>query len=242
MGSTPGKFIITIDGPAGSGKSTLAKGIARELGIMYVNTGAMYRALALKAINNGIDPTDEEPAVKMASTTVIELCPDARSAGKCQVILDGKDVTPEISRNEVSRTASVISRHPGIREAMVRMQRETAERFCSERPGSGKPSGVVIEGRDTGTVVFPNADIKIFLEASLEERARRRMTDFEKSEQDIQKVKTEIFNRDLSDLKRPVGALKAAADAIMIDNTSWPREKTLKRVLEIIRDRISLPG
>jgi cytidylate kinase len=244
MDADPRKVIITIDGPAGSGKSTLARGLARELGITYLNTGAMYRALALKALENRIDPSDEVKSVELAASTKIDFTgPD--DSGECsEVFLDGQNVTGLITTNVVSRAASMISRHPGVREAMVRLQREIAEGQCNKKPQTApnaKINGVVIEGRDTGTVVFPDADVKIYLEASLEERAKRRLTDFHESEQNLEKVKTEIFNRDLSDLKRPVGALKPAPDAHTLDNTDWSRNKTLARALEIVRDHLAHP-
>jgi cytidylate kinase len=235
--------IITIDGPAGSGKSTLARGLARELGITYLSTGATYRALALKALRRGIDPEDAEKSAELARSVKIEFHPPRSENESDRVFLDGEDVTGQLDSNDVSMAASRISKHPAVRQALIRLQRDIAEKIMAERPHDGaRFTGVVLEGRDTGTVVFPDADVKIFLDASLDERTRRRLADFDISQSNIENAKSQILSRDLSDKQREVSPLKPAPDAILIDNTNWKVEETLKRALEIVGKKISISG
>ncbi len=234
---TPDCMIIAIDGPAGSGKSTLARGLARELGLEWLNSGSTYRAIALKALMDGIDPSDETATTELVQKIDINLKSCGSDENDARVLLDGKDVTVEIRTNDVSVAASTISRHPEVREAMVELQRDIAERSCRE--GS---KGIIVEGRDIGTVVFPDADVKIYLEASLRERAQRRMSDFAPSRASLLQVKAEILSRDIRDETRRVSPLKPAPDAIRIDNTDWPVEKTLEYTLGIIREKLSMTG
>jgi len=241
MESSPSqKIIISIDGPAGSGKSTLARGLARELGITYLNTGATYRSLAIKALREGINPDNEIEAAELAATIRIEFEPAASSDVLGRVYVDGTDVSDQLERNDVSTTASRISRHPAVRKAMVELQRRMADQICHR--GSAETGndgiGVVLEGRDTGTVVFPDAVVKIFLVASLEERARRRASDFADSDMTLEEMMDEIRRRDLTDAFRSVGPLRPADDAVIIDNTGWTKEETLNRALEIVRGKI----
>jgi len=229
-------FIIAIDGPAGCGKSTLAKGLARELGLTYLDTGATYRAIALKALENHVDPYDLEATTKIAQYVLIDFLPDNTGESEGRVILDGSDVTDLIRTSEVSGAASVISKNPNVRHALVRVQRVIADRLFA----SGA-RGIAVEGRDIGTVVFPDAKVKIFLTATLDERTKRRMTDSGEDPniyRHFQDTKAEILARDINDQTREASPLKAARDAIPIDNTAWSPEETLQHVLGIVRDAI----
>ena len=237
-------IIIAIDGPAGSGKSTLARGLARSLRICHLNSGATYRALAVKAIDEGIDPTDEESANRIASSAKIEIV-SSSDKKKDRFILDGVDITDRIFLPEIGTAASKISKHKLVREKIVELQREIVEKLCDE-PESGNAAelsirGVVVEGRDIGTVVFPDARVKIYLDASLEERARRRMDDDDPGG-NLRTTMTEVLERDVSDIKRSVSPLRPAEDAVTIDNTGWPIEKTLNKALEIVREKVAEPS
>ncbi len=234
-------YIITIDGPAGSGKSTLARGLARELGITYLSTGATYRALALESLREGIDPEDEIQSAELAGSVSIEFRHTGQTDEVDRVILNGEDVTEDLSSNEVSIIASKISKHPDVRKALVKIQRKMANAaLCRQDDDSGGVPGVVLEGRDTGTVVFPDADVKFYLVATLDERAKRRMTDFDPGKATIEIAKVAILSRDISDIKREASPLVQAEDAIRLDNTGWEIEDTLSAALEIVRERLNL--
>jgi CMP/dCMP kinase len=243
MGSSPPrKVIIAIDGPAGSGKSTLARNLAIELGITYLDTGATYRALAIKALREGIDFDDEDSTSKLAHQINISFTPARPGEQSARVYLDGQDISDRLSYNEVSVAASSISRHPRVREAMVGLQRRLADAEIRaeqcEHPAN--LVGVVAEGRDIGTVVFPNATVKIFLIASLETRAKRRLPDFAGKNMTLEDVKSAIEARDQSDAGRSVGPLKQADDAISLDSTDNTREQTIMQALKIVRNKIGL--
>ena len=184
------KIIIAIDGPAGSGKSTTARLVAQKLGYTYIDTGAMYRALTLKVIESNVDPNDEDSIVKLAENTRIDLIYEN---GNLKVILDNRDVSDKIRTPEVTSLVSVVSAHPKVRDIMVKKQREL-----------GKDGGVVIDGRDIGTVVFPNADLKIFMTADVKERAKRRQKELKAQgfEIEIEKLIKEIEERDEFDSER----------------------------------------
>lgn len=220
------KIIIAIDGPAGSGKSTTARLVAQRLGYTYIDTGAMYRALTLKVIQSGIDPNDEDEVVKLAENTRIELL---YRDGDLKVFLDGEDVTEKIRSPQVTSLVSLVSAHPKVREAMVKKQREL-----------GKNGGVVMDGRDIGTVVFPEADLKIFMKADVKERARRRQKEMESHGfyVELDQIIKEIEERDKFDSTREVAPLKKAEDAIEIDTTNLTIEEqveiVLKKAYEII--------
>lgn len=220
------RIIIVIDGPAGSGKSTTARLVAQKLGYIYIDTGAMYRALTLKVINSGIDPNDEKSVAQLAENTRIELLYEN---GNLKVMLDGNDVTEKIRTPEVTSFVSIVSAHPKVREAMVKKQQEL-----------GKDGGVVMDGRDIGTVVFPNAHLKIFMTADIKERARRRQKELEAQgfKIDLEKLIYEIEERDKFDSSREVGPLKKADDAIEIDTTNLTIDEqvdfVLKKAYELI--------
>lgn len=217
----PKSLIIAIDGPAGSGKSTVSKIVAKRLGLLYIDTGAMYRALTLKAMRQGVKLEDGQALTDLARTTKIEL----KSTDSLQVLLDGSDVSVPIRTPEVTANVRYIARTPGVRQEMVKLQR-----------AMGEKSGGVLEGRDIGTVVFPDADYKFYLDASPEERAKRRLKDLVElgREAKVEDVKKDIVARDESDIKRAVGALKVAGDAIVVDTTSLSIEEVVDRLIDHI--------
>jgi CMP/dCMP kinase len=215
--SEPRRLVIAIDGPAGSGKSTIAARLAKKLGYVNLESGAMYRALALKAIENHVALDDAEALHKLAASSVIEL--EARGEGN-RVLLDGHDVSQRIREADVTLAASQVSTHPPVRHVMVGRQREL-----------GANGGVVMEGRDIGTAVFPNADVKIFLDADPTVRAERRVRqNGSTSADETQKVQAEIAARDERDRTRATSPLIPAADAAVVDTT----HKSIDRVVEEI--------
>ena len=216
------RFVIAIDGPAGSGKSTVSKRIARKLDLLYIDTGAMYRALTLKAMRQGLDLEDSSALVKLVRSARIDLKEDG---GRLGVFLDGEDVSELIRTPELTKNVKYIARVPEVRGEMVRLQRAIGER-----------AGAVLEGRDIGTVVFPDADYKFYLDADVEERARRRHKELVDSNQkvDLEEIKKDVVARDESDMKREVGALKKAEDAILIDTTNLSIDEVVEKLLSHI--------
>lgn len=214
---------IAIDGPAGAGKSTVAKAIAKQLGLFYVDTGAMYRAIAYKALRLNIPLDQEQTVVAMARETEIQL--DHSEARK--VYCDGEDVTEAIRNPEISRSVSVVAAYPKVRERLVELQRCEAER-----------GGVVMDGRDIGTYVLPQANLKIFLTASLDERAKRRWLELERSGKKlaIEEVEIDMEKRDRLDVEREVSPLVPASDAIILDTTGLTVEDIVGRILALIKD------
>lgn len=217
----PKRKIIAIDGPSGAGKSTVAKALAERLGYIYIDTGAMYRAIGWKAKKEGI-PINEESLKNLCSTTDIRL---ERVYGEMKVFVDGKDVTEEIRTPEMGMMASVVSSFQSVRERLLELQR-----------GIGRNGGIVMEGRDIGTVVFPDADIKFFLDAKIEERGKRRHLDLISRgiEADIMGVTDEIRKRDEADSTRELAPLKMAEDSLYIDST----DMTILEVLETMLKEI----
>ena len=211
-------MIIAIDGPSGAGKSTLAKRLAKELGFIYVDTGAMYRALALKVLREGVDLADDASMARLIESTKIDLQVD----GALQVLLDGADVAAEIRTPQVSQMASKASALPAVRARMLELQRDMARR-----------GNIVAEGRDIGTVVFPQAEVKIFLQASAAERARRRFAELQAAGQSVDLTETlrEIEERDKRDSERDLAPLRQADDALMIDSSSVDANQVTARVL-----------
>lgn len=218
-----GHLIVTIDGPAGAGKSTVAKGLAKQLGLSYLDTGAMYRALTLKALAKKVSLEDEQALVNLARHTDIDL---EGSAEQLKVILDGKDVSEAIRTPDVTNKTYHISQAPRVREIMVEWQR-----------AMGKRKGIVIEGRDTGTVVFPSASFKFYLDADLNVRSTRRTKELQEKGQsvDAAKMKEDIKTRDHKDMTREASPLKKADDAVFIDTTHLTIEQTVERILEHIK-------
>ncbi|WP_029519985.1 (d)CMP kinase [Persephonella sp. IF05-L8] len=220
-------MIITIDGPAGSGKSTIAKMLAKELGYTYIDTGAMYRAVALMVKRKGIDPDNPDAVVELMKKIQIDLKPAENGV---QVFLNGEDVSKEIRTEEIGKIASKIARHSEVRRILVQMQRELGL----------KAKNVVIEGRDTGTVIFPDADIKFFFTASPEVRAERRFKELKEKGLDIsyEEILKEIKERDHLDETRKDSPLRPAEDAIIIDTTGKSLSDVFQDVLKIIKDRL----
>ena len=216
-------LVIAIDGPAGSGKSTVSKLVAKSLGVTYIDTGAMYRALTLKAMRQHIDLNDEAALTALANSTNIDL---KEEAGLLKVYLDGEDVAGFIRTPELTNNVKYIARVPGVREEMVRLQRAI-----------GRRSGAALEGRDIGTVVFPDADYKFYLDADPDERARRRHKELTEAGRavDFSDIKKDVVLRDESDMKRSVGALKRASDAILIDTTKLSIDQVVDKMLSYIK-------
>lgn len=212
-------MIIAIDGPSGSGKSTLGRMLARELNLLYIDTGSMYRAVALATIGAEIDPTDAEAVAALASEADIDLEGDPESL---KVLLHGRDVTEEIRTEGVTAMSSVVSTIPGVRRAMVARQRQMGQR------------GAVLNGRDIGTVVFPDADIKFFLTAAPEERAERRFKEDVLTNSDVSLAQTmaEMIERDRRDSTRADSPLKIADDAVVIDSSGLTIDQVFARMME----------
>lgn len=222
--TTQRQLIIAIDGPAGAGKSTVAARLARKLGYVNLESGAMYRALALKAIGNDISFDDEDALVKLADKSQIRLEPTLTGN---RTVLDGKDVSARIRERDVTEGASRVSVHPKVRQWMVAHQR-----------AMGTSGGVVMEGRDIGTKVFPDADLKIFLDADPVIREQRRMAQQKIPGELAANVAAELRDRDRRDRTRAASPLVAASDAVVIDSTSMTEDDVLAQAEELVRKKL----
>ena len=213
---------IAIDGPAGAGKSTVAKIVAKQLNLFYVDTGAMYRAIAYKTLKNGVSIEDESSVCQIAKTTEVVLDHTEERIIWC----DGENVTQAIRNPEISRAVSIIAAYPGVRERLVELQRLEADR-----------GGVVMDGRDIGTHVLPEADTKIFLTATIEERARRRWMELQNSGKLIPftEVAQDMQKRDRQDTKREVSPLEPAKDAVILDTTGLNVAEIVEKIIALTR-------
>lgn len=217
---------IAIDGPAAAGKSTVAKWVARLLSYVYIDTGAMYRALTLKVLENRLDPENESAVTELLKSTKIELIPN----GSTQTVkLDGKDVSESIRTKEISNRVSLVAQHKQVREEMVKRQRALAEN-----------GGIVMDGRDIGTNVLPHAEVKIFLSASVETRAKRRHLENQKKglPSDLEQMKADIALRDKRDSERETAPLTKAKDALEINTTNLTIEQVVEKIMGIVHERI----
>ncbi len=226
--AAPDKPVIAIDGPAGSGKSTVARMTARALGFDYVDTGAMYRAITLAALRKGIDPGNASALAEIAKTSIVTFKQTAD--GSLRVDLNGKDITDGIRMPDVTANVSAVSAHAGVRQALVDRQREMADTASK---------GAVVEGRDVGTVVFPQAMLKIYLDASIEERARRRQKDMAQAgvAVDDRELVNLLKTRDKLDSSRDLSPLAKAGDAIVVDTTKMTVAETVGLVTRLAQEK-----
>lgn len=217
---------VAVDGPSGSGKSTLSRAAAKELSLVYVDTGAIYRTTALHVLRRGADPRDAAAAAALLPEVGITLSYDA--AGMQRMCLNGEDVTELIRTQEVSMAASAVSAYPAVRAFLLEMQRELARRHS-----------VIMDGRDIGTVVLPGADVKIFLTAGSEIRARRRWLELQErgTPRDWEQLLQETRERDEKDANRAESPLRPAADSVLLDTSELDFSQSLERIIEIIRER-----
>lgn len=217
-------LIIAIDGPSGSGKSTLGRMLARELGLLYIDTGSMYRAVALAVIESTVNESDDLAVGSLAERLDIDLGGDPDSL---RVSLNGKDVTDRIRAEDVTHVSSIVSTIPAVRRAMVRRQRELGKR------------GAVMNGRDIGTVVFPEADVKFYLDADIRERAERRLAEERETNQaaTYEQTLADITERDRRDKTREDSPLIAAEDAIIVDSTGMTIDDVFAKMMMIVRER-----
>jgi CMP/dCMP kinase len=224
MSDSSRKLIIAIDGPAGAGKSTIASRLARKLNYTNLESGAMYRALALRAIRSDVSFSDEAALAKLAENSRIQLEPT--STGN-RVLLDGQDVTARVRETDVTEAASRVSIHPRVREWMVARQREM-----------GAGGGVVMEGRDIGTKVFPDADVKIFLDADPVVREQRRLRQQDLKGRDAELTAAELRLRDQRDRTRATSPLAPAPDAVILDSTKMSEDEVLRKVEEAVSKKM----
>ena len=223
------RIAVAIDGPSGSGKSTLSRAAAKELSLLYVDTGAIYRTAALHTLRRGADPKDAAAVSALLPEIGIDLAYDA--GGMQRMRLNGEDVTHLIRTQEVSMAASAVSAHPAVRAFLLEMQRELARRHS-----------VIMDGRDIGTVVLPGADVKIFLTAGGEVRARRRWLELQErgTPRDWEQMLRETRERDEQDAGRAEAPLRPAEDAVLLDTSELDFAQSLERIVEIIRERTGI--
>jgi len=221
------KLTIAIDGPSGAGKSTVAKSLAKRLGYVYIDTGAMYRSVALKVKEKGISPEDRSALKELASSLHVTF---ATEGDQTHVFCDGEDITSAIRTPEISRLASFISKQKEVRKSLVQFQRKM-----------GEEGGVVLEGRDIGTVVFPDADVKFYLDADRDERVRRRYDEMIQRgmEVDFRETKEALVQRDHDDMHRTHSPLKRANDALWIDSTHRSVEEVVEEMVCLVKAKVN---
>jgi cytidylate kinase len=225
----PRRPVIAIDGPAGAGKTTAARNLASRLGLVYLDTGATFRAVALKALRSGVPLEDEEAVVALAGRSTIEFAGERLE----RILLDGEDVSQAIREQRVALASSRVAVYPELRALLVKLWRRI-----------GSEGGVVLEGRDIGTEVFPDAELKFFLDAQSEERAKRRFQEQPKAgdvDLTIERVRSELKERDDTDRNRAHSPLRRAEDAILVDTTHLTPDATLERLLAEARKRLKIP-
>ncbi len=225
--STTSPSIIAIDGPAASGKSTLGRRLADELGYLFFDTGVMYRAITWLALQRGVDVNDETAVTSLAETAQIDVASPSQEDGRaCDVLADGQDITWETRRHEVDANVSVVSAYAGVRKALSEQQRRI-----------GKRGRVVMVGRDIGTVVLPEADLKVYLDATADERARRRYDEVRARGEnpDYQEILDKVIQRDHIDSTRAVAPLRPAEDAVILDSDKLDADEVFQRVKDLCR-------
>jgi cytidylate kinase len=221
------KYVVTVDGPAGSGKSTAGRLLAQKLSYVYLDTGALYRAMALKVRTASLSPDNREKIADLCGSTAIAL---RERAGATRIVLDGEDVTELIRTPEISMLASTISAQPEVRAALLSVQRDSA-----------REGGVVAEGRDMGTVVFPGADVKFFLTASAGERSRRRWLELRDRghEVTLEEVLRDVVQRDRQDSEREIAPLRPSDDGVLVDSTGKTIDEVVEEMLGAVRRKSS---
>ena len=219
------KFAVAVDGPAGSGKSTVAKEIAKALGILYIDTGAMYRTVGMACLKKGIDPADEGAVVASLDDLDMKIFPEA---GGQRILLDGEDITSRIRTEEIGKAASSVAAYQKVREKLVEIQQ-----------GLAKEQSVIMDGRDIGTKVLPDAEVKIYLDASVEERAKRRVGELEVQGKtaDLEIIREEIAHRDYQDMHRENSPLCRAEDAVNVDTTGLDIPAVTEKLLALIAEK-----
>lgn len=219
------KFAVAVDGPAGSGKSTVAKEIAKALGILYIDTGAMYRTVGMACLKKGIDPADEGAVVASLDDLDMKIFPEA---GGQRILLDGEDITSRIRTEEIGKAASSVAAYQKVREKLVEIQQ-----------GLAKVQSVIMDGRDIGTKVLPDAEVKIYLDASVEERAKRRVGELEAQGKtaDLEIIREEITHRDYQDMRRENSPLCRAEDAVNVDTTGLDIPAVTEKLLALIAEK-----
>ena len=223
-------FNIAIDGPAGAGKSTIARAAARSLGFLYVDTGAMYRAIALHLLRNHVEAENTDKIEGLLADMTIRI---AYSGGEQQIILNGENVTSQLRKEEVGNMASKSSAIPKVREKLLQLQRDIA-----------RDNDVIMDGRDIGTFVLPNADVKVYLTASVEERANRRCLELKENgiDADIEKIEQDIRTRDFQDMNRSIAPLKQAEDAVVIDSSRMSIPEVMDKIVDAFQESLKLKG
>ena len=223
-------FNIAIDGPAGAGKSTIARAAARSLGFLYVDTGAMYRAIALHLLRNHVEVEQTDKIEELLADMTIRI---AYSGGEQQIILNGENVTSQLRKEEVGNMASRSAANPKVREKLLQLQRDIA-----------RDNDVIMDGRDIGTFVLPNADVKVYLTASVEERANRRYLELKEKglDADMAKIEEDIRTRDFQDMNRTIAPLKQAKDAVVIDSSRMSIPEVMDRIVDAFQESLKLKG